>query len=199
MAEGYNIKVVMGDGTMIHTTVTSSSLDVQCFTEEVQGSPIRIAGLDAEWRPNRKRRTGQNPIAIIHDTGIPHLAVQLPLPLRLHLVGVGIAADAKRLHDDYNLEVSKVLDLREWAANSPHRPRPELRSAGLKDMALEVMGARIAQPRQVTIRARHTNELFSSARSFDWGTPSLSREQVEYASIDAYISFEIGHLLLTGN
>nr|XP_020163474.1 Werner Syndrome-like exonuclease [Aegilops tauschii subsp. strangulata] len=177
MAEGYNTDVLMDDGTMIHTTVTSSSLDVQRFIEEVQGSQIRIAGLDAEWRPNRTRGAQQYPIAvlqlcvdrrclvyqIIHGTGIPISLCSFLYLSGFTFVGVGIADDAKRLRDEYSLLVSNAVDLRELAANSSHRPRPELRRAGLKDLALAVMGPRIAKPPEVTMS--------------DWEAPSLSRER----------------------
>ncbi|KAF7086932.1 hypothetical protein CFC21_090174 [Triticum aestivum] len=199
MAERYNTDVIMDDGTIIHTTVTSWSLDVQRFIKEVQGSQIRITGLDAEWRPNRKRGAGQNPIAvlqlcvgrrclvyqIIHGTGIPISLCSFLYLSGFTFVGVGIADDAKRLRAEYSLEVSNMVDLRELAANSPHRPRPELRSAGLKARALAVMGAHIPKPPEVTMS--------------DWTAPSQSREQVEYACIDAYVSFEIGRRLLTRN
>jgi hypothetical protein len=199
MAEGYNTNVIMDDGTMIHTTVTSSSHDVHRFIEEVQGSQIRIAGLDAEWRPNRIRGARQNPIAvlqlcvghrclvyqIIHATVFPVSLCSFLAHSGFTFVGVGIADDVRSLRDAYGLEVSNVADLRGLAANSRHRPRLELRSAGLKRMALAVMGAHIAKPREVTVS--------------DWDAPSLSREQVEYACIDAYVSFEVGRLLLTGN
>ncbi|KAF7081360.1 hypothetical protein CFC21_085311 [Triticum aestivum] len=198
MAETYNTDVVMDDGTVIRTTVTSSSLDVQRFIEKVQGSPIRVAGLDAEWRPTRTRRAEQYPIAvlqlcvdrrclvyqIIHGTGIPISLCSFLYLSGFTFVGVGIADDAKRLRAEYSLEVSNAVDLREMAAYSPHRPRPELRQAGLKDIALAVMGVRIAKSREVTS---------------NWDAPLLSMEQVEYASINAYVSFEIGRLLLTGN
>jgi hypothetical protein len=199
MAERYNTNVIMDDGTTIHTTVTSSCYDVHLFIQEVQGSQTRIAGLDAEWRPNRTRGAGQNPIAvlqlcvghrclvyqIVHATVFPISLCSFLAHSDFTFVGVGVADDARSLRDVYGLEVSKVLDLRDLAANSLYRPRPELRSAGLKGMALAVMGAHIAKPREVTMS--------------DWEAPSLSREQVEYACIDAYVSFEVGRLLLTGN
>lgn len=142
-------------------------------------------------QPNRIRGARQNPIAvlqlcvghrclvyqIIHATVFPISLCSFLAHSGFTFVGVGIADDARSLRDVYGLEVSKVLDLRDLAANSPHRP-PELRSAGLKRMTLAVMEAHIAKPREVTMS--------------DW-------EQVEYACIDAYVSFEVGRLLLTGN
>ena len=60
---------------------------------------------------------------------------------------------------------------------------PELRTASLKTLR-EVMGVLINKPKSVTMSK--------------WDARRLSVEQVQYACIDASVSYEIGRLLLTG-
>jgi ribonuclease D len=63
--------------------------------------------------------------------------------------------------------------------------RPELAKAGLKGIASAVMGVNIEKPRNVTMGL--------------WDAYELSDEQIEYACIDAFVSFEVGRKLLTGD
>jgi ribonuclease D len=62
--------------------------------------------------------------------------------------------------------------------------RLELRTASLKTLTREVMGVLINKPRPVTMGK--------------WDTRRLSVEQVHYACIDVFVSYEIGRLLLSG-
>ncbi|EMS51571.1 hypothetical protein TRIUR3_21072 [Triticum urartu] len=62
---------------------------------------------------------------------------------------------------------------------------PWLRQAGLKDVAGVVMGANLQKPRRVTMGP--------------WDACRLSQEQIQYACIDAFVSFEVGRKLLTGD
>ncbi|KAL0383401.1 UNVERIFIED_CONTAM: hypothetical protein Scaly_0627400 [Sesamum calycinum] len=94
-------------------------------------------------------------------------------------VGVGVKHDARRLWNDWGLEVSNMRDLRSWAAKE--LDDKELRGAGLKDLAREVLGEDMNKPLDVTLSR--------------WDNRLLSRCQVAYACLDAYISFEIGRRL----
>lgn len=57
----------------------------------------------------------------------------------------------------------------------------ELKNAGLKNMARFVLGKEMEKPKSVT-RSR-------------WDNRRLTPDQVHYACIDAYVSFEIGRVL----
>jgi hypothetical protein len=207
--------VVMDDGTMIRTTVTSSAYVVACFLREVQARfhqevqeykkrqeqqedrhRCLVVGLDTEWRQSFDFEDGKprHQIAVLqlcvadrclvyqvyHAEYIPaELAAFLADPA-FCFAAVGVAGDVKRLKEDCNLEVAHAVDLPQVAAAV--LDRPELRQAGLKTLAREVMGTLVEKPKKVTMSR--------------WAAPRLSVEQVRYACIDAFVSFDVGRRLL---
>ncbi|CAL4974916.1 unnamed protein product [Urochloa decumbens] len=102
---------------------------------------------------------------------------------RFRFVGVGVQDDAVRLNNDLHLAVSNTVDLAELAADE--MGRPDLRSAGLKALASVVMGATVDKPERV--------------RKGRWDAYELSDQQIKYACIDAFVSFEVGRKLLSGD
>ena len=74
------------------------------------------------------------------------------------------------------------MELRHVAAEALGRPK--LRDAGLKALTREVTGAHIDKPKRLTMSK--------------WDELRLTVEQVRYACIDAFVCYEIGRLLLTG-
>lgn len=84
-----------------------------------------------------------------------------------------------KLWEDYDLEVSNVVDLREWAAEELNKKK--LLNSGLKYLGKKIAGIEIEKPKSVTTSA--------------WDQRWLSRKQICYACIDAYISFEVGRVL----
>jgi hypothetical protein len=96
--------------------------------------------------------------------------------------GVGVDGDVKRLYEDYGFKVTSAVELKSLSAEV--LSRPELRQAGLKTLTREVMGVLIDRPKRVTMSKR--------------GVDRLSLEQVDYACIDAFTSYEVGRLLLSG-
>ena len=80
--------------------------------------------------------------------------------------------------EDYGLKVANVVDLRSLAVEMGNR---DLRNAGLKGLARAVLGMEIHKPRSVTLSR--------------WDREWLTYEQVQYACIDAFLSFEIGRCL----
>ncbi|KAL7237823.1 hypothetical protein ACSBR2_004014 [Camellia fascicularis] len=79
------------------------------------------------------------------------------------------------LIEDYGLSVATTVDLCSLAANYG---MIELRNAGLKNLSREVLGKEIEKPKRIMM-SRWDN---------DWLCPG----QVQYACIDAFLSFEIG-------
>ena len=57
----------------------------------------------------------------------------------------------------------------------------EMRNAGLRTLAARVLGMEVRKPQRIT-RSRWDNE---------W----LTGEQVQYACVDAFVSFEVGRRL----
>ncbi|XP_059659817.1 3'-5' exonuclease-like [Cornus florida] len=97
-------------------------------------------------------------------------------------VGVGIENDAQKLFDDYGLHVSNWVDLRGLAAGRLNDA--ELYHAGLVRLAGDVLGMNFQKPKSVTLS--------------DWDANWLSDDQILYAWVDAFVSFEIGRYLNAG-
>ncbi|RLN24247.1 hypothetical protein C2845_PM07G05140 [Panicum miliaceum] len=186
----YDTDVVMDDGTSIRTTVTNSGDAVKRYLREVRKPGQRLlVGLDTEWRVTR---SGAHRMAVLQlCVGRRCLVFQIvradyvPAVLRRFLANpdhvfaaVGVHSDVDRLFDDCGLVVANAVDLPPAAAEV--LGRPELRRAGLKTLAREVMGVHVDKDKDVT-------------RS-EWGRP-LSTVQVRYACIDAFVSYEVGRLL----
>ncbi|CAL4974922.1 unnamed protein product [Urochloa decumbens] len=186
----YDTNVVMDDGTAIRTTVTNSGDAVKCYLREVYKHGNRLlVGLDTEWRVIR---SGEHRMAVLqlcvgHRCLIFQIvhADYIPAVLRKFLanpdhifVAVGVHGDVDRLYDDCKLVVANTVELKGVAAEV--LGRPELRRAGLKTLAREVMGVHVDKDKNVTCS--------------EWSQP-LSMVQVRYACIDAFVSYEIGRLL----
>lgn len=94
-------------------------------------------------------------------------------------MGVGIGGDAEKLLEDYGLQVANAVDLRFLAAEE--LGVRELRNAGLKGLVMEVLGKEVQKPRRITMSR--------------WDNAWLTHAQVQYACLDAFLSFEIGRCL----
>ncbi|KAK3161476.1 hypothetical protein QOZ80_1BG0077600 [Eleusine coracana subsp. coracana] len=192
-------KVRFGDDT-ITTTVTSSGEAVEEWIAEVESVHRYrlhklVVGLDIEWRPTFS--TVYSPTAIlqlcvgrrclifqlIHADYHPEALDDFLGESDYRFVGVGVEGDAKRLWEDWELDVSNTVDLADLAAEEMERP--SYRNAGLKAIAEGVMNVDMEKPRWVT--------------TGPWDADSLSSEQIKYACIDAFVSFEVGRRLFSGD
>ncbi|XP_074592389.1 3'-5' exonuclease-like [Curcuma longa] len=185
------------DHFTVQTTVTSSGDEVEMWIDEILEIHSRrlyqlVVGLDVEWRPSYSRN--QNPVAVlqicvgmrclifqvIHADYFPPNLITFLADDLFTFVGVGIQNDADLLDHNWGLIVSNTSDLRILAANEMQRN--DLRSAGLKQLAEEVLGLVVEKPRRVTMS--------------NWEMNALSYAQIAYACADAFLSFEIGRRLL---
>ncbi|KAH1199208.1 Werner Syndrome-like exonuclease [Glycine max] len=114
---------------------------------------------------------------------LPSQPLSSPSDPNITVVGVGIREDVEKLLKDYNLNVVNVRDLRSFAAEK--LGDLGLKRAGLKSLALRGMGLEVAKPKRVT-RSR-------------WDNPWLTAEQVQYAAVDAFLSYETGRRLSSHN
>ncbi|XP_022015076.1 Werner syndrome ATP-dependent helicase homolog, partial [Helianthus annuus] len=96
---------------------------------------------------------------------------------------VGIKSDVGKLVEDYNLVVARIAELTTLAANA-YGVR-KFKYAGLKSLTEEVLGKEVLKPKRITMSR--------------WDNQWLTRPQVAYACIDAFLSFEIGRVLISGN
>ncbi|XP_077242086.1 3'-5' exonuclease-like [Tasmannia lanceolata] len=187
-------------GRGILTTVTNTASVVKSWLSEIGRIHRRrlrhlIVGLDIEWRPNHQRNV-QNPVAIlqlcvghrclifqiIHADYIPQSLCDFLSNPDFNFVGVEINADVEKLMRDYGLPVSYTTDLRSLAADETGMK--EMKRAGLKTLANSILGFDVEKPKSIQ-------------RSW-WDNWNLFPDQVRYACIDAFLSFEIGKQLVMG-
>ncbi|RLN22392.1 hypothetical protein C2845_PM07G17690 [Panicum miliaceum] len=199
MTGTYDTDVVMDDGTVIRTTVTSSGDAVEAFLREVgrHGRQL-LVGIDTEWRvvvpedggrPRNRMAVLQLCVGrrglvfqIVHADRVPGALKDFLACPGHRFLGVAVDGDVRRLAEDCGLVVANAVELRHVAAEA--LVRPELRGAGLKALTREVTGAHIDKPKRLTMSK--------------WDERRLTAEQVRYACIDAFVCYEIGRLLLTG-
>ncbi|XP_059287056.1 3'-5' exonuclease-like [Lycium ferocissimum] len=177
----------------IKTTVTSDpDIITNWISETLTTNRHVIAGLDVEWRPNF-RRNQQNPVSLLqicvdrrcliiqllYCQFIPESLVNFLGNRECVFVGVGIESDVEKLLEDYEISVGNVVDLRAKAADAYEMRN--LRNAGLKALCNVVLGKEIVKPRSVTMGR--------------WDCEWLSLGQIQYACLDAFVSFEIARSL----
>ncbi|KAL5700800.1 hypothetical protein ACHQM5_026207 [Ranunculus cassubicifolius] len=192
--------VTLYDDT-IHTTVTHTPSIVDQFLSEILyihrfRLHRLVVGLDVEWRPNFGRGYN-NPVAtlqlcigrrclifqLLYTSFIPQSLANFLSNDTYQFVGVGINGDVQKLMADYNLWVENTTDLRGLAAEQLQWD--QLKNAGLKDLAMEVLGMDIVKPKNVTLSR--------------WDAEYLDDGQIAYACVDAFVSFEMGRKLIWGN
>ncbi|XP_062095164.1 3'-5' exonuclease-like [Humulus lupulus] len=198
-SEAHNLyDVQIGQGTTVRTLVTTSASMVDSWISETQRIHNRrlhglIVGLDVEWRPSYTSSVN-NPVAIIqlcvghrclifqilHADYIPRSLVNFLGNSDYRFVGVGVAADVDKLIAYHQLSVRNPVELRDVAARK--HGDWSLKSTGLKGLARYVLGMEIEKPNSVTMSR--------------WDNRYLDYSQVQYACVDAYLSFEIGKTLM---
>lgn len=153
-----------------------------------------VVGLDVEWRPSFNPRV-EHPAALLqlcvghrclvfqllHADSIPKALFDFLGNPTFCFVGVGIESDLEKLLEGYELGANRWADLRSLAADK--LGSKELKSAGIKKLAEVALGLVVNKPKRVTMSR--------------WDQPWLAHDQVQYATIDAYLSFEIGRFLIS--
>ncbi|KAK4406765.1 hypothetical protein Sango_0683000 [Sesamum angolense] len=182
-------------GATIETTVTDKSATATQWVEEITslygGSPA-VVGLDVEWRPHpiqsMSNKSATLQLCIDHKCLILQLFYMDEIPGSISgfllspnftFVGIEVGDDVLKLKNEYGLECGSCVDIRDAAKE---RWPGRFRRPGLKDLAWEVCGLWMRKPKHV-------------CRS-NWEARVLNKEQVEYACIDAFASYKIGHKLL---
>ncbi|KAK9291616.1 hypothetical protein L1049_019565 [Liquidambar formosana] len=182
-------------GKTIETTVTDKAAIADEWLRQIlpiyAGKPM-VVGLDIEWRPHQIRWMSNKSATLQLCIDDKCLIVQLfymdeiPQSLKSFLtdsnftfVGIEVGDDIAKLKDEYGLECSNSADIRVLAMR---RWPGRFRRPGLKDLALEVTGLTMKKPKHVCMS--------------NWEARVLNENQVEYACIDAYASYKIGHNLI---
>ncbi|XP_027351310.1 Werner Syndrome-like exonuclease [Abrus precatorius] len=199
--DSHNLYDVTFYSDTIHTLLTSEPSLVDSWISDILRIHRRrlrhlIVGLDVEWRPNTQRNM-QNPVAtlqlcvgrrclvfqILFAQFMPESLISFLGDRNLTFVGVGIEEDVEKLLEDYSLLVANFVDLRSLAAEK--LGEQELNRAGVKTLGLRVLGREVHKPQWIT-RSR-------------WDNRWLTAEQVQYAALDAFVSFEVGRRLSSLN
>ncbi|CAA0838637.1 Werner Syndrome-like exonuclease, partial [Striga hermonthica] len=145
-----------------------------------------ILGIDIEWKPSFIRGVSPGKAAVMQICGdnscchVLHIFHSgIPKKLRTLLedysslkVGVGIANDATKVHRDYNTLINNLEDLSDLA-NRKLDGKPKKWS--LSSLSEMVICRQIPKPGKI--------------RLGNWEARVLSREQIKYAVIDAYVSW----------
>ncbi|XP_048566958.1 Werner Syndrome-like exonuclease [Triticum urartu] len=185
----------------INTTVTSDTDAADEWVRRVRAAndPADrglIVGLDCEWKPNYSSWTTSKVAILQLCVGTSCLVLQMfyanrvPAAIRgllgdptVRCVGIGVGEDAAKLADDYGLVCAAPVDLEarcnEYLGIGGGLGRTRL---GLKGYAREVLGLTMEKPRHVTMS--------------NWERRQLDVAQVQYACIDAYVSYKLGERLL---
>lgn len=191
-------EVTFDDACRIYTTVTHSAAvvadwingTVQSCTDNRPSARRHIVGLEATRDANGNivllqlcagfrcliyqllhRDRGTNP---------PRRLYSLLVDMRFCFVGVGMEAVVCGLRREYGFTVRNSADLGKAAARM--RFRKDLRRAGLELLAREVMWVEMDTPAEV--------------RTSEWWRRDLSQEQIACACADAFVSFQLGCILL---
>lgn len=97
---------------------------------------------------------------------------------------MGVESDLEKLEYDYGFgDDAYAVDLRRLAAEE--YDRPEFMNVGLRELGRIVLGVEVEKPRRVTLSR--------------WDNWRLTAEQVQYATVDAFMSFEVGRILKAFN
>ncbi|WVZ61483.1 hypothetical protein U9M48_011346 [Paspalum notatum var. saurae] len=148
-----------------------------------------VVGLGVQWTAPRLPLHGALPLPctlqlcvghrclvfhIVHADAVPEALRRFLADPRVTFAGSGSANDARMLWAHYGLRVARGAELRAVAG---------MGNASVEDMARRFLGyAGIRKPRDVAMSA--------------WHAPRLSLDQVQYASVDAYLAFRLGVVVL---
>ncbi|MCL7033283.1 hypothetical protein MKW94_003979 [Papaver nudicaule] len=190
----------------IKTTVTHTASKVDQWINNVYNAKHDkldnlIVGLDIEWRRMRNYQSKRNKVAVLQlCVGRHCLIFQFSccdaIPESLHdflgnekfiFVGSGIQSDAYKLLVDYNLRVARTEELGSLAAYELTETEEDcaespFHGAGLKELTREILKKELPKKR--------------GTQWSDWQKNFLRDEQVEYACLDAFVSFRLGMRLL---
>lgn len=187
------------DGRTIETTVTDKSSVTDSWVEGILSlyadAPLTVVGLDIEWKPHPIRFMSNKSatlqlcindrcliLQLFYMDSIPQSLIDFLRNSKFTFVGIEVADDVAKLKDEYGLECGNTADIRQLAIS---RWPGRFRRPGLKDLAWEVLGLYMEKPKHVCMS--------------NWEARVLNNRQVEYACIDAYASYKIGHNLVMVN
>lgn len=192
MSAKYNVNF---QGNIIETTVTTKASDVDEWLHNIQlayHGKTSVVGLDCEWRPHIIRSMSNKTarlqlcidkkcliVQMFYLDYIPQSLKDFFTEPKFTFVGVQVQDDALKLQDEYGLRVASTADIQALAM--ARWPLRFVRKPGLKGLARGVAELYMAKPKHVSMS--------------NWEAVNLNVQQIEYACIDAFASYKIGHKL----
>uniref|UniRef100_A0A0E0R5Z9 3'-5' exonuclease domain-containing protein n=1 Tax=Oryza rufipogon TaxID=4529 RepID=A0A0E0R5Z9_ORYRU len=160
-----------GDAVVIRTTITLSHYLATQFINEI------ALGIDTEWREDREPDDKKCYKVVVlqlcvnrrclvfqlyqASNEVPRELAEFLVDAGVRFVRIGVDGGVRRLANECNLRVACTVDLSDAAAAV--LGRPELARAGLKSLALIVMGTRMEKAKDITMSR--------------WGEPTLTWER----------------------
>ncbi|KAI3511578.1 hypothetical protein L1887_18733 [Cichorium endivia] len=149
-------------------------------------------GFDIEWRPSFKKGVKPGKTAVLQicadstrchvfhiiHSGFPENLKSLLGDSNSMKVGVGIAGDARKVFNDHNVCVDGLKDL-SYLANQKLGGQPKL--WGLSSLTETLACKQVLKP--------------SKIRLGNWEANPLSKEQLNYAATDAFVSWHLFEVL----
>ncbi|KDP44091.1 hypothetical protein JCGZ_05558 [Jatropha curcas] len=146
-----------------------------------------LIGLDTEWcLPSESN--GRQKVAIIqlcvgerclilqlcHADSIPLSLINFLGDEKFTFVGKEVWNDANKRSEGYGVHVARTKDMGHWASEK-YNDR-DIRKMGLKALVRQFLQKEIPKPKEITIS--------------EWNAKELRLEQIEYACLDAFVSWE---------
>jgi ribonuclease D len=114
-------------------------------------------------------------IQMLFIDSVPPALVNFLKDPKIQLAGVGIDGDIQKLHRDHGLKCNGAIELTTLAAKKYERV--DLKGAGLKALAKLVINFDMVKQKKVTMS--------------NWANRCLDQIQLEYACLDAWVSYAI--------
>ncbi|KAI7906080.1 ribonuclease H-like domain-containing protein [Cokeromyces recurvatus] len=154
------------------------------------GSQTKFFGLDFEWRPTFVKGQPENKISLVQICSEDRiLLIQLssmrkfPVELRnflenreLYKSGVNIRADGHKIYRDFGIFTNGLVELAE-VAESTQSPKLKI----IHQRSLRALTALFLEKRMAK----------GNVRVSDWSRKKLSANQIKYAALDAYASYQL--------
>uniref|UniRef100_A0ACD5ZSP3 Uncharacterized protein n=1 Tax=Avena sativa TaxID=4498 RepID=A0ACD5ZSP3_AVESA len=172
--------------------VEKATAEILCKIDRMKASGPVSLGFDLEWRPFPRRGEPPCKVAlmqicmdkthcylmhIIHS-GVPPILKSLLEDSSSVKVGVCIDNDARKMFNDYDIRVQPLNDLSIIANVKLAGPQKRWSLAALTEM---ITCKELPKP--------------SNIRMGNWETSVLSKQQLQYAATDAYISWYLYEVL----
>lgn len=183
----YNLQYLKFPGRIFFTNL-KDECNFICHDLIESSSRGTAVGFDIEWRVSHQAGQAQRPTALIQICNsenkcyLFHIATMFGFPTELrrlleteHILkaGVGIKGDMSKLQIDFNVNAVGTADL-STIANKLQNVKENW---SLNGLTIKLLKKKLAKERKI--------------RCGDWERYPLSKEQLEYAAIDAYASWRL--------